>query len=85
MAWIDIIDDNSRAKIDAKLTERGAEHLRYANGDREFAAFLLVADALAYKHFGLSIFDLPDYCWRDAYDDEMTPAQALHVALEAGI
>jgi hypothetical protein len=85
MAWIDTISDERRAEIDAALTERGAEHLRYANGDRAFAAFLLVADALACKHMGFSIFDLPDYCWRDACDDEMTPAQALHAACEAGI
>lgn len=72
-------------QIDAALNERGAEHLRHAGGDRGFAAFLLQADDRCRRHFYVSIFDLPDYCWRDAYDDGMTPAEAVREALEAGI
>jgi hypothetical protein len=85
MAWIDTITADRRAKLDAVLTEQGDEHLRFANSDRGFAAFLLVADALAFKYVGVSIFDLPYYCWRDAYDDKMTPAEALRTAHAAGI
>jgi hypothetical protein len=65
------------------LDQDGAEHLRYAAGDRGFAAFLLGADTLAFRRLGLSIFDLEDACWRDFYDDGLTPAQALCVARDA--
>ena len=85
MTWADDLTTERRAKIESALDRSGAEHLRYANGDRNFAAFLLVADATAFKTIGVSIFDLPDFCWRDAHDDGMTPAEALRVARESGI
>jgi hypothetical protein len=65
------------------LDRDGAEHLRYADGDRGFAAFLLGADTLAWRRLGVSIFDLEDACWRDFYDQGMTPGEALRAARDA--
>jgi hypothetical protein len=33
----------------------------------------------------ISADDLPDYCYRDAYDDGMTPAQAARRAVRAAM
>jgi hypothetical protein len=85
MTWTDDLTSENRAKIDTALDQRGAQHLDYANNDRDFAAFLLVADSLAHRRYGVSIYDLPDYCWRDVYEDGLTPRQALNAAQENGI
>ena len=86
MTWTGTLTSDRHSKLMALLdSPRAAEHLNYASGDREFAAFLLTADALAYRHIGVSIFDLPDACWRDFYNDEMIAAQAVKIVREAGI
>jgi hypothetical protein len=58
--------------------------LEYAGGDEEFASYLDEANRLCERRLGgLGILDLPDYCWRDAYDDGVSPREALRAALEA--
>ncbi|MEJ3741798.1 hypothetical protein WEI85_00650 [Actinomycetes bacterium KLBMP 9797] len=84
MSWWNEQDDQRRAKISAALdTERGQQYLRTADGDQGFAAWLLVADVTCLRRFGMSIFDIADWAWRDAYDDDQPPATALRDALEA--
>ena len=51
--------------------------------DAPFEAWLARADAVCCKLVGMSIYDLPDYCYRDAFDDGMTPAAAAKSALRA--
>lgn len=34
------------------------------------------------RHIGLGVFDLPDRCWRDAYDEQVLPSDAAREALE---
>lgn len=84
MPWIDTLSADHHQLLMTVLDTDGAEHLRYADGDRRFAAFLLAADTLARRRLGVSIFDLEDACWRDFYDDGMTPGEALRTAREAG-
>jgi hypothetical protein len=84
MSWWDEQDDRRRAAISAVLDcERGQQYLRYAGGDRGFAAWLLVADAICTRRLGVSIFDIADWAWRDAYDAGQTPGEALREALHA--
>lgn len=80
MAWIDMLPADHHQLIMSVLDTDGAEHLRYAGGDRGFAAFLLAGEALALRRLGVSIFDLEDACWRDFYADGMTPGEALRTA-----
>ena len=80
MPWIRTIPADRRVKLMTLLDQDGADHLRYAAGDREFAAFLLVADAACRRRLGVSIFDLEDACWRDFYDDGLSPSEALAAA-----
>ena len=61
----------------------GSRYLRYAGGARGFAAWLLVADALCLRRVGVSIFDLSDWSWRDAYDTGEPPGAAVREALRA--
>jgi hypothetical protein len=83
MPWIDTIPPHRRRQLTAVLDTDGAEHLRYAAGDPDFAMFLLVADAAAGRRLGVSIFDMPDVRWRVFYDDGFTPIEAVAAAGEA--
>ena len=57
--------------------------LRYAGGDAQFARWLEKADAYCQKKTGiLGIFDMPDRCWRDAFDSEADPEQEVDEMLE---
>ena len=84
MAWLDEQDPARWQAITKVLDgERGARYLDYAGGDRGFAAWLLVADALCLRRVGVSIFDLSDWSWRDTYDSGETPGAAVRDALRA--
>jgi len=82
--WWDEQDEQRQAKINTVLdTDRGRQCLSLARDDRGFAAWLLVADLTCRRRYGLSIFDLADWAWRVAYDDDQTPEAALLDALAA--
>lgn len=59
--------------------------LEYAHGDRKFAAWLRLVNALCAERYEVGIFDLPDYLWRDEYDNESAPKASLDAAVEWGI
>jgi hypothetical protein len=82
MTWVHGLSAAQRAKLNAALAH-GEEHLQHADGDRDYAGFLLVADEICRRKVGLSIYDLADFCWRDAYDNGMAPGGALRDALTA--
>ncbi|MDT5024258.1 MAG: hypothetical protein QOE61_684 [Micromonosporaceae bacterium] len=84
MSWWEEQRDRRRTAINAVLdSQRGTGCLNYADGDRGFAAWLLVADVTCTRRFAVSIFDLVDWSWRDAYDAGEQPESALRDALEA--
>lgn len=60
-----------------------AESLSYAGGHVEFARWLDKANAECLSKSGLlGIFDLPDQCWRDMFDDEVDIEEAVNTLLE---
>ena len=82
MSWLDRQDPTRRAAISTVLDgEHGTRYLDYARGERGFAGWLLVADALCRRRVGVSIFDLADWAWRDAYDTGEPPGAAVREAL----
>jgi len=84
MSWWDEQGDQRRAAISAVLDSPRGQYCRgYANGDRGFAGWLLVADVTCTRGLGVSIFDLSDWAWRDAYDSGQKPGTALREALAA--
>ena len=84
MSWWDEQDDQRPAAISAVLdSERGREYLHHASGDRGFAAWLLVADVTCTRRLAVSIFDIADWAWRDAYDSGEKPGAAVRDALRA--
>ena len=42
-----------------------------------FDRWLLTIDGLCQMDYGLSIYDLPDLCFRDAYDSGQTPTEFM--------
>lgn len=84
MGWWDEQTDERRAAILAVLnSERGHQYLEYAGGSRGFAAWLLVADVICVRTVGVSIFDLSEWMWRDAYDAGVKPGAAVRDAVRA--
>jgi hypothetical protein len=82
--WLDEHGGDRRAAITATLdSDRGKRHRDYADGDRDFAAWLLVADMTCLRRIGASIFDLSDWSWRAAYDAGSQPAAAVREAAAA--
>ncbi len=51
--------------------------------ETEFRVWMKKVDAAAQKKCGLSIYDLPDYCYRDAFEDGICPSSAAHRAFRA--
>lgn len=50
---------------------------------RSFDDWLKIVDYTIRKRVGLSHLDLPDWCYRDAYDDGVAPAVAAGRAIKA--
>lgn len=51
--------------------------------DLPFRDYIDKCDRICNAKFGVSIHDLSDYCWRDAFDDGETPARAVRRAVRA--
>ena len=50
-----------------------------------FDLWMQRVDAAVQRQVGVSVYDLPDCCFRDWYDDDLTPNEAAEVAIENGI
>ena len=48
-----------------------------------FGTWKAKVDALISAKCGITSDDLPDYCYRDAFEDGATPAQAAKAAIKA--
>ena len=82
--WTEALTEADRRTIMTALDQRGHQYLQHADNDRPFAAFLLALDSAAHRTLGVSILDLPDFRWRDPYEDGMSPAEALTEAGNTG-
>ena len=45
--------------------------------EQEFETWLAAMDAIFMQHYGLSYIDFPDWTWRDAFEDGLTPTEAV--------
>ncbi|MBB2199900.1 hypothetical protein HLH44_21180 [Gluconacetobacter sp. 1c LMG 22058] len=54
----------------------------YTAGHLGFHGWMRAVDHAIARHIGLGVFDLPDRCWRDAYDEQVLPSDAAREALE---
>jgi hypothetical protein len=84
MTWWDEQPDERRTALTKAVhTAQGLRYRQYADGSVGFAAWLLVADRACVRSLGLSIFDLSDWAWRDAYDAGHPPGAAVREAVAA--
>jgi hypothetical protein len=51
--------------------------IEYANGDEKFAEWLTEINTLLESRLAVSLFDLPDMMFRDAYDAGNTPEEFI--------
>jgi hypothetical protein len=71
--------------LEAALTHPACERARdYAGpgADPAFVVWLRLLERRVLSGFGVSCFDLADYCYRDAFEAGMTPREAALEALE---
>lgn len=54
-----------------------------ADGDLDFALWLVALESACQKRLGVSFTDLADYSWRDCHESDMSPRAALAAALVA--
>ena len=81
-AWIATKDP---ANVDAAADQIAAHEpnrITEADGDREFAVWMYGVDrAIRRRTNGFSHRDLPDFGWKDAYNDDLDPAVAAADAI----
>lgn len=80
-AWIATKDP---AKVNAfadQIAAHEPQRLEEVDGDREFAVWLLGVDRKIRRYTGVEHRDLPDWGWRAAYDDDLSPADAAADAI----
>lgn len=82
-AWLASKDATQVADIIGRIETRAPERIEHAAGDRYFAVWLAFVDRGIARHLGgLSHRDMPDWTWRDAYDSDAAPAEAVSDALD---
>lgn len=64
------------------LNPRRAQIEEYAGGSIPFADWLQRVDEICERRTGMSVLDLEDFRWRDAFDDDERPAAACRRFLE---
>lgn len=47
-----------------------------------FEQWYKACDGIVSRKLGVGVDDLPDACWRDYYDDGMSPSEAIECAAE---
>ncbi|MBU2685534.1 MAG: hypothetical protein KKF27_20025 [Gammaproteobacteria bacterium] len=52
--------------------------------DGAFDQWMKVVDSLICDELGVGVNDLPDYLWRDAYDDGIAPEDAAEDYIDGG-
>lgn len=83
----DWLDGQNPEKVLAALdrlrsTSSGARYItEVAGGDVRFAVWLKLIDGNLVRRVGLTHRDLEDHCWRDLFDDGLSPKDALEEAL----
>ena len=80
-AWLDTQDPTKINALAARIADREPDRITAAHGDRHFAVWMLLVDRKARNYSGHAVTDLPDWAWRDAYDDDLSPHDAFSDAL----
>lgn len=81
--WIDAAAPSKLAPAMARyLADPGAQRARdYAGVDDRFGLWLRLVEVRAERWCGVSVFDLPDWAFRDAYDGGASPKEAAREML----
>jgi len=61
--------------------KKGVPQKMKASDNRSFDVWMRAVDKLV-GYRGLSVYDLPDYCYRDWYDSRLRPIRAANRALK---
>ena len=75
-AWIATKDPAVIAEIADRIAAHEPARIDNAAGDRNFAVWMFGVDRKLRATTGFNHSDLPDWSWRNAYDDDLTPDDA---------
>lgn len=85
MSWI---DDQPADKIDAALVKYRADTSIWSqdprsdsNGDERYGLWLMLVNVKMMRLVGIGYHDIEDWTWADAYEDGMSPSEAVREAL----
>jgi hypothetical protein len=89
-AWLDSKPADSVEKAIENLVRSeipaNKSVVNYAGEDKRFALWLYLTDKRCLTQLGVGIFDLEDWHWRDAYDSNSSPKEALaHFVEDLGL
>jgi len=86
MGWIDTQDSVKVANAIGRLRGEDwslADRVSVdPNTDGEFCLWMVLADNRFMKRFGMGILDMPDFLWRDAFENGESPVAGLKSAIE---
>ena len=81
-AWIATKDPAEVEAFADQIAAHEPNRLAEADGDREFAVWLYEVDRIMRARTdGFSHRDLPDFGWKDAYNNDLSPALAAADAI----
>jgi hypothetical protein len=60
----------------------GAKAATFTRDDVTFAEWVAIIDTLLVRKYGVGFFDLPDWCYRDAYDEGCTAGEGRDRAID---
>ncbi len=84
MSWLDSKPADVVGTAIHALTKdpSSADILDYAGGDGRFGLWLYLVEKRSRTALGLSIFDLEDWHWHNAYDSGESPKEAFAAFIE---
>lgn len=84
-AWLKSKPEDKIARVIAKMvaaTDRLSVDMRnYAGDDNEFCLWLWLCNDRIMRRLGVGLMDIEDWGWRDAYDSDLSPAEAVRDAM----
>lgn len=81
-AWIATKDPAKVNELADLIAAHEPNRITEADGDREFAVWMYRVDRVIRERTnGFGHRDLPDWGWRDAYNDDLSPADATADAI----
>ena len=79
--WIASRNPAALAEMVTIIETKAPHRIEAAGGDVHYAVWMRSVDSYLRRDTGFLHSDLPDWTWRDAYNDDLTPRAAVRAAI----